>query len=403
MQKDPNRRDAAVVARTAKTGVTTFSIKFRDADGHQAWERLGTDADGWTRQKAKAELETRLVDVQRDGLRRPAQSTFATVAEEWLQTYPSAKRLKRSTADGYRTIVTNYLVPRIGHLRIDQLEDVAVLERYVASRLDDGLAPATVNRHLNVVSLIVRAARKRGLLRSNPVELVDRPAEKRRRWTILGPAEIARVQTGFRQLSDEAEDEAERVWIEQALVVFTVVYGTGLRRGEILGLRWRHVHLADPAGPILRVEETFVRDRTDTPKSDASERTVALGFVVANTLFEHRARSVFAGDDDRVFCHPERGGPMSAKDYAATLRSALAKAKLTRPVRPFHDGRHGHLTNAAAAGVSPAALQARAGHAEMSTTQRYIDLAGVRFREEAELAEARMFGAPSEDLSSTGK
>jgi integrase len=144
-----------------------------------------------------------------------------------------------------------------------------------------------------------------------------------------------------------------------------------------------------------RVEETYVRDRIDTPKSDASERTVALGPVVADQLFEHRARSAFAGDDVRVFCHPETGGPLSAKEYAATFRLALAKAKITKPVRPFHDGRHGHLTNAAAAGVSPAALQARAGHADMSTTQRYIDLAGVRFREEAELAEARMFGSSS--------
>ena len=96
-----------------------------------------------------------------------------------------------------------------------------------------------------------------------------------------------------------------------------------------------------------------------------------------------------------MFCHPETGGPLSAKDYAVTFRLALAKAKITKPVRPFHDGRHGHLTNAAAAGVSPAALQARAGHADMSTTQRYIDLAGVRFRDEAELAEARMFGTVS--------
>jgi hypothetical protein len=67
---------------------------------------------------------------------------------------------------------------------------------------------------------------------------------------------------------------------------------------------------------------------------------------------------------------------------------------MTKPARPFHEGRYGHLTNDAV-DVSPAALQARAGHADMSTTQRYIDLAGVRFREEVELAEARMFGTVS--------
>jgi len=80
---------------------------------------------------------------------------------------------------------------------------------------------------------------------------------------------------------------------------------------------------------------------------------------------------------------------------------ALKKAGITDRVRPFHDGRHTSITNAAAAGVAPGALQARAGHADLGTTQRYIDLAGVLFREEAEVAEARMFGAPASDLSST--
>lgn len=394
MRKHSDRRDAAVVARTAKSGVMTFSIKFRDADGHQAWERLGTDAEGWTRPKAKAELEARLVDVQREGLRRPSQTTVADVANEWVATYPAAKRLKRSTADGYRSIVRNHLVPALGHLRIDRL-DVAALERYVAGRLAEGLAPATVNRHLNVVSLIVRAARKRKLLRENPVELVDRPREQRQRWRILSPAEIARVLTAFAELQDEATDDEERGWIAQACVVFHVVYGLGLRRGELLGLRWRHVRLADPEGPTLRVEETYVRNRTDTPKSEASTRTLALGAVVAEALFEHRGRAVYDGDDDRVFCHLETGGPLDHKRYADTFRAALARAGITGELRPFHDGRHASITNAAAAGVAPGALQARAGHADLSTTQRYIDLAGVLFRDEAEAAEARMFGPAS--------
>jgi integrase len=60
-------------------------------------------------------------------------------------------------------------------------------------------------------------------------------------------------------------------------------------------------------------------------------------------------------------------------------------------MRPFHDGRHSSITNGAAAGLSPAALMARAGHADLGTTQLYIDLAGEAFREEAEKAGARVF------------
>jgi hypothetical protein len=57
--------------------------------------------------------------------------------------------------------------------------------------------------------------------------------------------------------------------------------------------------------------------------------------------------------------------------------------------------RHTSITNAAAAGVSPAALVARAGHSDFKTTKGYIDLAGETFREEAELLEERLFGQKS--------
>ena len=117
-------------------------------------------------------------------------------------------------------------------------------------------------------------------------------------------------------------------------------------------------------------------------------------------LFEHRARTRYDAEEDRVFCHPQTGGPLDHKRYADTFRAALAKAEVAGDVRPFHDGRHSAITHAAAAGVGPGALQARAGHSDLSTTQRYIDLAGVLFRDEAEAAEARTFGV-AEEVSST--
>jgi len=388
---NPTRHGAAVVARKAKNGRTTFSLKYHDAAGELVWERLGTDADGWTRRAARDELEQRLVDVRRDGYRKPSGMTFAELARDWLATYPAAKALKRSTSSGYRTIVETHLIPCFGDVTLDRF-DVALLDRYVGERLERGLSAGSVNRHLNVVSLIVRAGRKRGLLRQNPVELVDRPAEPRRRWRIMTPAEVGRVQVAFDQLLADAEDDDVRAWVRQCRQVFVVTYATGLRRGELLGLRWSRVQLADPAGPSLRIEETFVRDRVETPKSVASARTIPLGPVAAEVLFERFADSAYQSDADRVFCHSATGGPFDRKAYADTFRSALTRAGITDYVRPFHDGRHTALTNGAAAGVPPAALQASAGHADMSTTQRYIDLAGVRFKAEAELAEARMFG-----------
>ena len=112
---------------------------------------------------------------------------------------------------------------------------------------------------------------------------------------------------------------------------------------------------------------------------------------LAGELFDHRARSRFQGDDERVFCHLEKGSPLDGKRYAETFRAALVKAGITDYVRPFHDGRHTAITNDAAAGNSGLAVMKRAGHSDFRVTQQYLDLAGVDFAEEAERAAARAF------------
>ncbi len=271
--------------------------------------------------------------------------------------------------EGYQAIAESHLIGAFGSLRVADL-DVDRIERYVAAKRRKGLAPRTVNRHLNVLSPILNAAVRRGLLRSNPVALVDRPPEPRQRWRILSPAEVQAVERAYNELIGAAEaGSEERAHLETSRVVFLVTYGAGLRRGEILGLGWKSVGLGDQEGATLRVCETFVRGAVDTPKSEKSERTIALGPRLADELFQHLARSAFQGDDERVFVSPHRGSPLNPKRYAETLRAALGKAGVEGYVRPFHDGRHSSITNAAAAGTSPAALMARAGYSAFKTTQ----------------------------------
>lgn len=377
-----------------------FRLRYLDANGERALETLGTDAEGWTRSKAEEELRSRLVDVKRERRRKLRPTSFEDHAEQWFETYPDRKRLKLSTRKSYRQILDQHLLKAFGELRLE-LIDIDRVEGYMAakSKGDDAIGPATINRHLNLLSLLMKAAIKRGALpaNGNPVPLVDRPKEPRRRWAILTPAEIIRIANAFTELAGEASEDIDRRWLEQCRVIFMVVVACGLRRGEVLGLRWRHVDLVDM---VVRVEETWVRYRVESPKSEASERTIAISQVIGAELFDHRGRSSYEGDDELVFCHPTTGKAIDPHRYAERLEAALKRAKVTKKMRPFHDGRHTAITNDAAAGNAPAAIQARAGHASFSTTQRYIDLAGVTFREEAERASDRLFGSESSGKSS---
>lgn len=381
---------AAVICYRGKRG-NVWRVKYIDANGTQVKETLGPASEGWTKRKADAELRARLVAVEKNGMRKPSGETFETFAEEWLATYPDAKGLKRSTRQGYEQIVHGHLVPTFGSLKLGEIT-VQRIERYLATKRNKGLSPATLNRTLNVLSLIIRAALRRGLVQTNPVSLVDRPREPRRRWRILSPPEMLAVEQALAELIAETDDEDERSDREITRVMFLTFMGTGIRHGEALGLHWRSVLLEDVDGPIIRIEETWVRHAADTPKSAAGHRTIALGSRITAELSRHRQRSSFKADDERVFGNPRTGHPFDANRYATILRLALARAAIEGDIRPAHDLRHSSITNAAAAGISPEALMSRAGHSSYATTRRYIDLAGERFRGEADRLEERLWG-----------
>src|SRR5207248_10744066 len=96
-----------------------------------------------------------------------------------------------------------------------------------------------------------------------------------------------------------------------------------------------------------------------------------------------------------VFCHPKRGSIYRYDTYTAELKRAFAAAGLEWPerMRPCHDLRVTAITNDAIAGAHPIAIMTKAGHASMATTKRYLKLAGVVFRDEAQALEERRLGS----------
>ncbi len=127
-------------------------------------------------------------------------------------------------------------------------------------------------------------------------------------------------------------------------------------------------------------------------KTEEGERAIALPPVLADALADRYRRTAYKGQDERVFCNPKTGGEYREETFSEAFRAALASAAVEGHIRPFHDLRHTAITNDAAAGASPIAVMAKAGHASMTTAKRYLHLAGVVFRDEAERLEHRLFG-----------
>jgi integrase/recombinase XerD len=176
---------------------------------------------------------------------------------------------------------------------------------------------------------------------------------------------------------------AQGVTDEQARTIFLTLVLTGIRRRELQALRWADIDMLDG---VLRVCAS---------KTEDGIRSIALSSALVTALQEHYQQTAFKGDGELVFCHPERGTVYREHVFAEQFRAALKVAGITEYVRPFHDLRHTALTNEAAAGSSPIALMAKAGHSDMKTTRIYLHLAGTVFRDEAEALERRLLGSPS--------
>jgi integrase len=379
---------AAVVRYHGKRAVV-WRIKYRDAVGRQVQETLGRQPQ-WNRTKAERELGKRLAAVD-DGYRKPDRITFAAFSRRFQDEYLPGRNLKPTTHENYRYMLERHLLPHFGRHQLSELEArPELIDAYISLKASLGLSAKTIHNHLLLLNLMLRRATVWRLIRTNPLDSIDRPRLDQPEISVLTEAEIGRLVSAYDQLSENTRFSEQQQWWRLAEAIVLTALGTAMRRGELLGLRWYAVDLLEGK---IEVREAIVRGKTSTPKSRASRRVIELGPRTRAVLEDQWTRANHTADDDLVFCHPQRGTALDPSKLSRSfLKPALKHAGIHKPFRPFHDLRHTSLTHAAAAGNPQVYVQARAGHSQGSITERYIHAAQVLFPGAAERSEERMFG-----------
>ena len=269
---------------------------------------------------------------------------------------------KRTTIPGYRGYLRRPLAPFFGGRPLDKI-DRDRIETFMLAKLKDGLSPKTVQNLLNFLHGIYAFSIKRQWATDNPVALVDRPRSPRsahRRIRFLQPEELEAL---LRAVPDDYLGALERP-------IYAAAAMTGLRQGELLGLRWVDV---DWSAARVRVAESFTRGAFDSPKSHRG-RSVPMPDRLAQGLEHHFQRSRWRSDQDLVFAHPLTGRVLDASKLRKRFTQALERAELH--VITFHELRHTFGTQMAAAGRHCArsrngwATRTRARPRSMRTTRR---------------------------------
>jgi integrase len=306
----------------------------------------------------------------------PPKPQVPTV-EEFHVLYLDSKRLdaKPSTMITTECDFRTHIVPRLGPLRLDEVTYAAIEDFKLALTKTQSantthkprlLRPKSIHNLLVHVSDMLGVAKKRGLIATLPE--ID--------WIKIPPSEFDFLDF------DEADRllaAAEGEW----RTMFLVAMRTGMRMGELLGLRWADVDLS--AGRV-NVRQSYVRGRFGLPKSGKS-REIPLGDDVIEALRAHRHER-----GPLVFCDAA-GKPLTAGLLAWPLKRTLKRAGL-REIG-WHVLRHTLASHLVMRGASLKAVQELLGHASIQTTMIYAHLAPRVTRDAVRLLDQRSPAAPA--------
>ncbi len=303
------------MARKASGGVVEpkdgrgWAIRFR-AYGKRRYVALGTSEDGWSRQKAEAELRQVLADVERRIWRphepatveAPAEvPTFHEFASEWLES--RRPELRPRTVSDYRWALELHLLPYFARYRLSEIT-VEEVDRYKAAKLREGkLAPNAINKTLTRLAQILEVAVEYGHVERNPAKGKRRRVkgtEPRRSW--VEPEQLPALI--------DAADAYLRPLI-------ATLAGAGLRIGEAVALDWRDVKLGTG---------TLIVRKSKTAAGEGREVDLPVG--LHEELATWRAQCPGTAPDDPVFVSRARRG-QHARQTPRNVQARLATAVKT--------------------------------------------------------------------------
>lgn len=362
--------------------------KWYSADGRRLKRNIGPKRkagtrEGLTRAQAERELQ-RLIEIEQARPRRP--DVTVEEAGERLLRHLDALGRKPTTLGTYRSLFGTHVVPQLGDLPLDRVttDDVEAL---VAAMRRAGKGPKTTVNALTLLHQIFEFGQRKKWCRANPCKHVDRPRVEES--TDIRFLEMEEVEALLRAVpEDHPLGPTDRA-------LYLTAAMTGLRQGELLGLRWRDI---DWVAGRVRVRQNFVRGHWGTPKSRRGSRSVPLADRVAGELERHHQRSAYQGDDDLVFPDPQTGDVLDYSRLGRRYKKALRKGRV-RSVR-FNDLRHTFGTRMAASGVPLRTLQEWMGHRDFKTTLIYADYAPSAH--EGEMVE-RAFGESDRSNTKAGE
>ncbi len=376
--------EGSVWSYKTKAGQERYAIGYvhlmPDGTRRSVTRRTGPAGEKWTTEKAaKTALRQVLVAAEKGELVDPSRQPAGAYLDEWL----AGLRLAPSTVASYRKNVRLHLAPYIGGVPLAQLTTARIdamyreLERsgrrdHKGDAAGSGLSARTVRYIHTILSAALGAAVKSHRLARNPAATATPPTAKQAKAPEMRPWNAAQLSAFLGWAAEHS----------QLYAAWYVLAMTGMRRGELLALRWRDVDL-DAGTVSVRRSAGVVRNKgqgaqiTEGDTKTGSARVVDLDATTVALLRGHRRErggmalqlvrddALVFGDHEGGFRHPER--------FTRTFKSDVARCgkvlgEDAPPEIRLHDLRHTHATLLLADGEPVKVVSERLGHANATIT-----------------------------------
>jgi integrase len=348
--------------------------------GRRSWEiKFDLDVDPATgkrntryvsvkgsKRDAQARLTELLSEAARGVLVDPSKETLAAFLDRWDRDWAS-HNASLKTAERYRQLISHQIKPQLGVMPVQRIRPVHLNAAYAKLLQSGGIdgAPLAAKTVGHVHQLLRRAlghAAQWGVIAQNPAALVRPPRVTQTEIEIIREDEIKVVLDALRDRNPPL------------YTIATLALATGMRRGELLALRWKDVDLD---GGKLRIEQSLEQTkaglRFKAPKTKHGRRTVTLPASAVSDLVAHWKATAEqrlalglgrSGPDDLVFAMWD-GSPHKPNTLTMTW---LRASQVTGRRINLHALRHTHASSLIAAGVDILTISRRLGHASATIT-----------------------------------
>lgn len=308
---------------------------------------------GKTQAEVKEKLKRAIEENAGLDFSKAGQYTVGQWMDVWFENCAKIK-VRPSSHQTYRGYIDHHIKPYIGDIQLNRLTSLDLqrlykkllsggrVERIEAEKQPKGLSPKTMRNINQVISAALTFAKEQKLIISNPTEGCSLPKLEHKEMKTLT---VDQLQSFLREAKESGVYE-----------MYYIELATGLRRGELLGLKWEDIDLKQA---VIRVRRQVARingEIVEAPlKTKNSYRTISVGEDAVGILKQQKEK----GHSEYVFPSP-MGGPISPDSVLHMLHRVLKRAGL--PKVRFHDLRHTFATLALQNGVDVKTVSGMLGH-----------------------------------------